>query len=100
MLAWWFGDELGGNIQNILPAALPPVGATCKISPNTNVYKIYSLVSKINQFFDLLNMITTTFLFCIALVLVLLSFADMTNSNTILNGVIVFQHNTRHIVHL
>ena len=42
----------------------------------------------------------STLLFGIALVLVLLSFENMTNTNTILNYGIVFQYNTSRIVHL
>ena len=60
---------------------------------------IYSLLSKIIKFFDLFNRVSI-FLFSIGLVLVLLSFENMTNTNTILTVGIVFQYNKSRIVHL
>ena len=62
-------------------------------------YEIYPLLTKTLQFFVHFNL-THTFLLSIALVLVLLSFQNMTNSNTILTVGIVFQYNTSRIVHL
>ena len=62
-------------------------------------YICYALSSKVIQFFDLFNAVSTS-LFSIAMVLVLLSFENMTNTNTILSVGIVFQYNTNHIVHL
>jgi hypothetical protein len=58
-----------------------------------------SLLSIIIQGFDIFNTIST-FLFGIDLVLVLLTFENMTNTNTILTVGIVFQYNTSHIDHL
>ena len=62
-------------------------------------YETYFLWSVISQFFDLLSKIFT-FLVGIAMVLVLLLFENMTNTNTILAVGIVFQYNTSRIVHL
>ena len=56
-------------------------------------------MSKISKFFDLLDIIST-FLVGIAMVLVLLFFENMTNTNTILTAGIVLQYNTSRIVHL
>jgi hypothetical protein len=66
---------------------------------NKLCYEIYSLVSKIIQFIHLFNTIYTCSI-SIALVLVLLSFENMTNTNTILTVGIVFQYNESRIVHL
>ena len=57
------------------------------------------LLSDIIQYVDNFKHIDTI-LFSIALVLVLLSFENMTNTNTILTVEIVFQYNTSLIVHL
>ena len=62
-------------------------------------YGIYFILSIISQFFDLLN-ILSTFLVGIAMVLVLLFYENMTNTNTIPTVGIVFQYNTSRIVHL
>ena len=59
---------------------------------------IYIILSEINQFFDLLYMIW--FGIALVLVLVFLSFENITNTNTILTVGIVFQYNTSRIVHL
>ena len=56
------------------------------------------LWSVISQFFDIFCKIFT-FLVGIAMVLVLLLFENMTNTNTILTVGIVFQYNTSRIVH-
>ena len=61
-------------------------------------YGIYFLWSVISQFFDILSKIFTS-LVEIAMVLVLLLFENMTNTNTILAVGIVFQYNTSRIVH-
>ena len=60
-------------------------------------YIIYSRFSQNIKFFDIFNKVST-FLFNIALVFVLLSLENMTN--TILTVGSVFQYNTSRIVHL
>jgi hypothetical protein len=57
------------------------------------------LLSEIIQFVDHFEHVAT-FLFSISLVLVMLPFENMTNTNTILTVGIVFQYNTGRIVYL
>ena len=56
-------------------------------------YEIFPLLFEILQLFDLFNEVST-FLFCIALVLELISFENMTNTNTIMFVGIVLYFNT------
>ena len=57
------------------------------------------ILSEIIQFVNIFYHINT-FVFIIALVLVLLFFENMTNTNTIVTVGILFQYNTSRIVHL
>ena len=56
-------------------------------------YEIFPLLFEILQLFDLVNEVSTS-LFCIALVLELISFENMTNTNTIMFVGIVLYFNT------
>jgi hypothetical protein len=90
---------MGSGLKQIYSSVNIEIFRVFLLGKNISSHEIYSLLSKIIQFFDLFNTVST-FSISIALVLVLLFFENMTNSNTVLTVGIVFQYNTSRNVHL